>query len=222
MACDTNPGGGWVSGAGAQEENLCRRSSLSFCLADPFAWLSPNRKAEFYPLPELGVLHSKNVCFFRGAEHDGYPFLAQPQCAQPVALRQLTRPHCRFERADRSYVSAAAHGGARRRRSRARQVGRAHTRQMSRRAARRRRQRRAGAGAERVGRRCLCATRAHYAVLASDVPTQGCPPRDIAEAFREVLGEDEFRDAFVAVAFGIFNGSSVAAPYASSSHAYRS
>lgn len=73
MANESNPGGGWQSGSGAQEENLCRRTGLIFCIADPFHWLDEPR--ELYPINEFAVVHSKNVPVFRGSEADGYPFL---------------------------------------------------------------------------------------------------------------------------------------------------
>jgi uncharacterized protein (TIGR02452 family) len=73
MANESNPGGGWQSGSGAQEENLCRRTGLIFCIADPFHWLDEPR--ELYPIDEFAVVHSKNVPVFRGSEADGYPFL---------------------------------------------------------------------------------------------------------------------------------------------------
>lgn len=72
MANESNPGGGWQAGSGAQEENLCRRTGLIFCIADPFHWLEPR---DLYPIDEFAVIHSKNVPVFRGSEADGYPFL---------------------------------------------------------------------------------------------------------------------------------------------------
>jgi uncharacterized protein (TIGR02452 family) len=74
MANESNPGGGWLSGSAAQEENLCRRSGLIFCLADPFR-LFPAPAPDLYPIAEFAVVYSKNVPVFRGSEADGYPFL---------------------------------------------------------------------------------------------------------------------------------------------------
>jgi len=63
-----NPGGGWKSGAGAQEENLFRRSNLYKHLT--------SRHVQ-YPLHEYGGIFSRDVCVFRGPESQGYPFLEQ-------------------------------------------------------------------------------------------------------------------------------------------------
>lgn len=75
MANESNPGGGWQSGSAAQEENLCRRSGLIFCISDPFRLIDPPVDRELYPIDEFAIVHSKNVPVFRGSEADGYPFL---------------------------------------------------------------------------------------------------------------------------------------------------
>ena len=59
LASTGNPGGGYMEGAGAQEENLCRRSSLWQCLADPFH-VDKERKWS-YPIPEFGAIYSPKV-----------------------------------------------------------------------------------------------------------------------------------------------------------------
>ena len=76
MASWKNPGGGFRKGCGAQEENLCRRSNLIDCLNNQ---RKKHRIAPIaYPLPRFGGAISKDVCFFRGSERDGYPFRSQP------------------------------------------------------------------------------------------------------------------------------------------------
>ena len=69
MACASHPGGGVQSGAGAQEENLHRRTDL-------WRFLKPNRR-RFYPLGKSCLL-SKKVTVFRGSEAKGYPLLDKP------------------------------------------------------------------------------------------------------------------------------------------------
>ncbi|KAI9038056.1 uncharacterized protein KD926_011294 [Aspergillus affinis] len=54
MANQTNPGGGWLNGAMAQEEELCYRSSLSFTL-----------KRRHYPMGSHDVLYAPSVVVFR-------------------------------------------------------------------------------------------------------------------------------------------------------------
>ena len=59
LASAYNPGGGYMEGAGAQEENLCRRSSLWQCLVDPFR-VGKDREW-IYPIPEFGAIYSPKV-----------------------------------------------------------------------------------------------------------------------------------------------------------------
>lgn len=49
--------GGWEGGAGAQEENLFRRTLYSLSL-----------RGDGYPLAEFGVAYSPNVIVFRSNE----------------------------------------------------------------------------------------------------------------------------------------------------------
>ena len=65
MAARESPGGGWQHGAGAQEENLHRRSTL---------FRSLQQAGQLYPIPDDGVLYSPDVSVFRGPESEGYPF----------------------------------------------------------------------------------------------------------------------------------------------------
>jgi uncharacterized protein (TIGR02452 family) len=70
-------GGGYQTGAGAQEENMCRRSGLPIAADPKLSFQSQN----FYPLTRQGEhagLYVSNVPVFRGEEIDGYPYLDQP------------------------------------------------------------------------------------------------------------------------------------------------
>jgi uncharacterized protein (TIGR02452 family) len=62
------PGGGFLKGCGAQEEQLCGRS-------DYFKSLSLER----YPLRELNCILSPRVTVFRTSEREGYQFMDRPQ-----------------------------------------------------------------------------------------------------------------------------------------------
>ena len=67
FASSTNPGGGVVNGAGAQEECLCRISTLYFTLDTDENWkrfYNPHRKART-PLHNDDILYSKNITVFK-------------------------------------------------------------------------------------------------------------------------------------------------------------
>jgi uncharacterized protein (TIGR02452 family) len=90
MASDKNPGGGYRGGSGAQEENLHRRSNLYQCLEDPDS-VNPESEWE-YPLPLLSGVYSPNVCFIRGNEALGYPFLSEPEYLSVLSMAALRHP----------------------------------------------------------------------------------------------------------------------------------
>ena len=77
MASDRAPGGGWLSGARAQEEALCRRSSLSMTL-----------QRRFYPVPSDAVMYSPTVVIFRKSLRDGHGLLdlAKPETLPVVSV----------------------------------------------------------------------------------------------------------------------------------------
>ena len=67
FASSTNPGGGVVNGAGAQEECLCRISTLYFTLDTDENWkrfYAPHRKAR-NPLHNDNILYTKNITVFK-------------------------------------------------------------------------------------------------------------------------------------------------------------
>eukprot|EP00969_Alexandrium_andersonii_P059829 2634925-Alexandrium_andersonii.AAC.1 len=69
MAAKGHPGGSVRKGAGAQEENLHRRSD-AFRFLEQQGW-----DGHLYPIPDEGCLLSKEATVVRGSEADGYPFL---------------------------------------------------------------------------------------------------------------------------------------------------
>ena len=70
MANAEHPGGGYLSGAGAQEEALCRRSSL-------YAALSGNHT--FYPIPPHGAIYSPDVLVIRKSDKEACEPLGQEE-----------------------------------------------------------------------------------------------------------------------------------------------
>jgi hypothetical protein len=76
MACAYSPGGGVRWGAGAQEEELHRRTDLCRFLRD--------HKESLYPIDERTCLLSRGVTVFKGGEADAYrvaqAFQEAPKC----------------------------------------------------------------------------------------------------------------------------------------------
>lgn len=72
MASDTNVGGGYLNGAGAQEESLFRRTNLFQCLDGP-------QKSKFYPIPLTGNIYTKNAVVIAKSETDNYDYLDEPR-----------------------------------------------------------------------------------------------------------------------------------------------
>ncbi len=90
MANAYRPGGGWLHGAGAQEENLHRRSNLSDHLSN-YREAVLGHKLQ-YPLGEWGCVFSPDVCVFRGHESAGYPFLSAPFFVSVLTAAAYERP----------------------------------------------------------------------------------------------------------------------------------
>ncbi|KAF7555194.1 hypothetical protein G7Z17_g2359 [Cylindrodendrum hubeiense] len=59
MASPLSPGGGFLNGAGSQEESLCMRTTLL-----------PSLKDEYYRLPELGAVYTPDVLVFRDEDDE--------------------------------------------------------------------------------------------------------------------------------------------------------
>jgi uncharacterized protein (TIGR02452 family) len=84
MASALRPGGGVEGGAGAQEENLFRRSNYFQHLCRP--------KVIRYPLSPTGGVYSPGVFVFRQAEASRYEFMSLPVELAFIAVAAIRRP----------------------------------------------------------------------------------------------------------------------------------
>jgi len=91
MANAKRPGGGYRSGAAAQEESLFRRSNYQQILEDRGRKFDPRRRWH-YPLPDYGGVYCPRVMVFRGDLSDGYPFLFEPIEVAMIAVAAYARP----------------------------------------------------------------------------------------------------------------------------------
>ena len=96
MASRQNPGGGVQTGAGAQEENLFRRSNLfqSLYQFTPHASNFGLHKSKYqYPLDRnFGGIYTPHATVFRGTEQMGYPLLETPFQMSFIAVAGINRP----------------------------------------------------------------------------------------------------------------------------------
>lgn len=89
MANAHTPGGGWKTGAGAQEESLFRRTTYLHSLIDPQG-LGNNKTR--YPIADFGGIYSPGVLSFRSNEQTGYSFLPEPESYSFIASAAINRP----------------------------------------------------------------------------------------------------------------------------------
>eukprot|EP00668_Euglena_longa_P007892 GGOE01009497.1.p1 GENE.GGOE01009497.1~~GGOE01009497.1.p1 ORF type:complete len:367 (+),score=56.20 GGOE01009497.1:71-1171(+) len=80
MACARSPGGGFMTGAGAQEENLFRRSDYASHLLKAF-----------YPIDQQ-VVYTANIKVFRSSEASGYALLPRPFPVSFIAVAADHKP----------------------------------------------------------------------------------------------------------------------------------
>lgn len=92
MASVLKPGGGWMKGSSAQEEQLFYRSTYALSLCDPYN-IDANRTWS-YPLPITGGVYSPDVFVFRNNEIKNYSLLPFEQCMYMdfVAVAALKNP----------------------------------------------------------------------------------------------------------------------------------
>lgn len=96
MASRQNPGGGVLNGAGAQEENLFRRTNLFLSMyqfASYAAEYGLVKSRYQYPLDRnFGGVYTPEACVFKGLEKDGYPLLDEFFQLSFIAVPAMNRP----------------------------------------------------------------------------------------------------------------------------------
>ena len=100
MASLYHPGGGVLQGSGAQEEDLCRRSTLAISLyqfslpggryGDLADMVNVKRRVERYPMDNTyGGIYSPDITFFRATKDEGYALLDEPFRAAVISVASL-------------------------------------------------------------------------------------------------------------------------------------
>lgn len=96
MASRRNPGGGVVTGAGAQEETLFRRTNLFRSLYQfaPYAEQYGIRRSQHqYPLDRnYGGVYTPDAIYFRESEQKGYALLEEPVSLSFITVAGMNRP----------------------------------------------------------------------------------------------------------------------------------
>lgn len=96
MANRQNPGGRVHGGAGAQEENLFRRTNMFLSLfqfADYAEQYGLPRSSKSYPMDRnYGGAYSPDISVFRGSEANGYFLLSAPYKISVVTVAALNHP----------------------------------------------------------------------------------------------------------------------------------
>jgi uncharacterized protein (TIGR02452 family) len=107
FASHSRPGGGWLTGARAQEEELFIRSAYDLSLSDP---TKVDRDRHWhYPIPEKGGIYSPDVFVFRDNESNKYAVWDWKKCRYVnfVAVAALRNPKTENNRLNRrdTYVT---------------------------------------------------------------------------------------------------------------------
>lgn len=102
MASRQNPGGGVIGGAGAQEENLFRRTNLfqsMFRYAHYATQYGLKQSESQYPLDRnYGGIYTPDALVLRGEEKDGYPLLGEESFRMSfISVPGMNRPELTAE-----------------------------------------------------------------------------------------------------------------------------
>jgi uncharacterized protein (TIGR02452 family) len=176
LASRRNPGGGVLGGAGAQEENLFRRTNLFYSLYQYASYAGEygiERSKDSYPLnSHTGGIYTGHVTVFRGAEKNGYCLLRKPYTTSIVTVPAINRPD--LEKRDGEYflVGSCVEPTKEKIRTILRISG-------------------------KYKHDCLVLGAFGCGAFAN-------PPNHIAVLFKKVFEEDEFKNKFKTVVFAIY------------------
>lgn len=96
MANRHNPGGGVISGAGAQEETIFRRTNLFLSLYQYASYAEKyglKKSRHQYPMGRnFGGIYSPNVSIFRECEANGYKLMSQPREVSFITVAGINHP----------------------------------------------------------------------------------------------------------------------------------
>ena len=107
LASRQNPGGGVLNGAGAQEENIFRRSNLFLSLYQFASYANEydlEKHEKSYPLDRnTGGIYSTDITVFRGSEKNGYCLLKKPYKISIVTVPAISSPNL-IKRNEQFYI----------------------------------------------------------------------------------------------------------------------
>ncbi|KAL6076367.1 DUF2263 domain-containing protein [Balamuthia mandrillaris] len=178
MANAHNPGGGYLNGDGAQEENLHRRTNYFQALEDPDRVYRDHRGWS-YPIPPAGAIYSPNLLVFRGSEDEGYPLLSLPHLLSFIACAAVRKPRL-LTNTNKERIE-----------------GPFRMDEDSEEEMREKIETILSVGLEK-GHNCVV-------LSAFGCGAFGCPPYQVAAMFKRALESERYRGCYKHVAFAIFN-----------------
>lgn len=177
MASAQTPGGGVISGAGAQEENLFRRSNMHLSLYQYAEFAKQYKIAQNptfqYPLRAGGGIYSKGITVFRSSESTGYRLLNEPYELDFIAVAAIYSPPL-IKVENQFYLADSC-------------VENTKTRLRT------------------ILKIAIAQNHTTLVLSAIGCGAFANPPAHIAVLFQEIFEETEFKNVFEMVVFAIFN-----------------
>jgi len=177
LASGYNPGGGVTNGAGAQEENIFRRTNLFLSLYQFASYAeeySIKKHTKSYPLnKKTGGIYSTDITVFRGSEKNGYCLLKNPYNVSFVTVSAISKPDL-IKKKDRLYIADSLVEPTKEKNRTILRI------------------------AGKYNHECLVLGAFGCGAYAN-------PPNHMAQLFNEVFCEEEFYSKFKLVVFSIFD-----------------